>query len=481
MGAQSKRARRVSTAADFDVARLAHRLMLPRDGQTTIDAWSKDLIQIARAEQMRGEFVLASRMVEQFRTDDALAVAYQNRLAPQRCIPVRMRPAAGARGVKICDEAEGSFGANGVSITPDTIADIHGTLVNHGVAFGAIAASVRDDGSRVDMELHHWPIEYVRWDPVFRVFKARADPNTVQIGDLHNDDDGDRNTFSQWGNKYGFTGGFWIPVVHGDGRWVIFKKHDQLPFRQEAAILSASLVWMRHAFGMGDWSRASKSHGTAKAIGELPQGVPLQGPDGALSSEAQAFISLMQAFVSDESPAGIRPSGSKTEYVVNTSTAWQVFDTLTTKAEKAAARIYLGTDGTLGTQGGAPGIDIEQLFGVSTTIVRGDLECLSRGIDTGLIQPWTAINFGDSRLAPSREYLIPNTDEESETEAYSKRNEAYTSALESFARAGLTLTPEFISRLAEDYRVRVPGLAVAPAPKPVDPDAHKQSLSSDLP
>lgn len=465
MGAQSKRARRIATADDFDVSRLVHRLMLPRDGQNTINCWNPELIQVARAEQMLGQFVLPARMVEEFRTDDALHVAWQNRLAPQRCIPLRMRPAAGARGARICDEAEASFGADGVSITPDTIADIHSTLVNHGVAFGCIAASVRDDGSRVDMELHHWPIEYVRWDPVFRVFKARADPNTVQPGDLHDHDD-DRSTVSQWGSSYGFVGGYWIPVIHGDGRWVIFKKHDLLPFRQEAALLSASLVWMRHAFGMGDWSRASKSHGTAKVVGELPESVPLQNPEepGGLSQEAIAFIGMLNVMVNDPAAAAIRPAGSKTEYVVNSSTAWQVFSELATKAEKAAARIYLGTDGTLGTQGGAPGIDIEQLFGVATTIVRGDLECLERGIDTGLIQPWTAINFGDSRLAPSRQYVIPNTDEEAVTKAYAERNEKYSEALESYARAGLTLTPDFIARLAEDYKVRIPGLAIAPAP-----------------
>ena len=452
--------------------------MLPRDGQNAIEGWTRDMIQVARAEQMLGQFVMSARMVEAFRTDDALHVAWQNRLAPQRCIPVRLKPAAGARGAKIADEAEASFGANGVSITPATIADVHSTLVNHGVAFGCIAASVREDGSRVDMEMHHWPIEYVRWDPVFRVFKARADPNTVQEGDLHNDDD-DRATFSEWGNQYGYVGGYWIPVVHGDGRWVIFSKHDLLPFRQEAACLPASLIWMRHAFGMSDWSRASKAHGTAKVVGELPEGVPLQTANGVLSPEALAFIDLMRAIASDEAPAGIRPAGSKADFIVNTSTAWQVFAELATRSEKAAARIYLGTDGTLGAQGDAPGVDIKELFGVATTLVRSDLQCITRGIDTGLIEPWTAINFGDSRLAPSREYLIPNTEHEDVTKALAARNKAYTDVLEGYARAGVTLSPTFIQRLAEDYRVRVPELAVAPAP--VAPkDAPKPAETTPL-
>ena len=80
------------------------------------------------------------------------------------------------------------------------------------------------------MELKYWPIEYVRWDPVFRVYKARADPNTVQPGDIPDNP-----------GEYGFVGGYWLPIIHGDGRWVIFKKNDIDPFRHEAALLPAAL------------------------------------------------------------------------------------------------------------------------------------------------------------------------------------------------------------------------------------------------
>lgn len=149
--------------------------------------------------------------------------------------------------------------------------------------------------------------------------------------------------------------------------------------------------------------------------------------------------------------------------------AWQVWAELMNNAEKGAARIYLGTDGTLGTQGGAPGVDIESLFGVAATKVRGDLEVISRGINSGLIEPWCAINFGDSKLAPKRKYLVPNDEEESVTDAYAKRNAAYTKALVDFADAGLILTPYFIVELAKDYRVRPPSLLQAPAPvKPAE-------------
>ena len=433
-------------------------LRMPRDGQNTIDSWSLAEIQGTRVEQMLGQFVRPSRMAEQFHTDDALFTAHMNRLAPQALIPVEIESAKGARGDLIAAEADALYGADGVGIAAGTIKNIHSCLVDHGVAFANIVATPREDGSRVDLELHYWPIEYVRWDPVFRVFKARADPNTVQPGDIPPQGPKDE--------QYGFVGGYWIPVIHGDGRWIIFSDYELEPFRNNAALLPAALVWARHAFALRDWARGSKSHGSAKVIGELPAGIPLQ-LNGGNSIEAEAMVSLLQSIAREDSPVGIRPAGSKIEFMTNNSTAWQVWAELIKNAEKAAARIYLGTDGTLGTQGEAPGVNMEALFGVAETKVHGDLECLSRGLNTGLIEPWCAINFGDSRLAPKRKYVIPNDNEKEVSDDYAKRNDGFYKALVDAKEAGLTLTPGYIGALARDYRVRVPELAVAPSPPPV--------------
>jgi hypothetical protein len=456
MGAASKRAKLIRKETEFDVSRLSARLRMPRDGRTTIDAWSLEAIYEARQEQLLGQFVRPARMAEAMRTDDALFTAHMNRVAPQSVIPVTVESSGGARGDLIASEAEALFGANGVGVTAATLKNIHSCLVDHGVAFATCAATPREDGSRVDMEMHYWPIEYVRWDPVFRVFKARCDPNTVQPGDIP----------EEASNVYGFIGGFWVPIVHGDGRWIIFSDYEIEPFRNNACILPACLVWARHAFAANDWRKGSKAHGSAKVIGELPAGVPLQNGAGALSAEAEAFVELLRAIGSDEAPVGIRPAGSKTDFLTNNSTAWQVWAELMNNAEKASARIYLGTDGTLGTQGGAPGIDIGALFGVAATKVRGDLECISRGIDTGLIAPWTAINFGDSKLAPKRKYIVPNDDAAKVISEYAERNDAFFKALVDARTAGLTLTPEYIGQLAERYDVLPPGLAAPPSPPP---------------
>ena len=115
----------------------------------------------------------------------------------------------------------------------------------------------------------------------------------------------------------------------------------------------------------------------------------------------------------------------------------------------------------------APGVDITALFGVAATKVRGDLECIERGVDTGIIQPWTAINFGDSSLAPRRRYCVPNDEAQALIKNTSERNSAFYAALKDARAAGLQLTSAFVAELAKDYDVRVPGLAVEPAPIPV--------------
>ena len=54
------------------------------------------------------------------RTDEALAVPYWRRLAPQRSVPIGLKPAPGARGASIAGEAEALFGANGVGVHAET-------------------------------------------------------------------------------------------------------------------------------------------------------------------------------------------------------------------------------------------------------------------------------------------------------------------------------------------------------------------------
>lgn len=472
MGAKSRRAEKIRSAAEFDTARLSAELNLPKDGGISLASWTLADIFNARDAQMKGLFYLPARMAESMRTDDALAVAYENRLAPQRCIPVQLVGKGGARGASVRAEADALFGQCGVGIHPDTMADVHGCLVNHGVAFGVNVATPRQDGSRIDFELKYFPIEYIRWDPVVRLFKARVDPSSMPPNEISPAD--------LKSGVYGMIGGFEVPIIHGDGRWVVFQKHEITPFRQEAAILAGAIVWARHAYAIRDWAKGSVAHGNTKFVGAMPEGVALQkAGSGVLTEEAFAFLELLKALASADSPVGIKPAGATVDLMTNTSTAWQVWNELVLNAEKAAARIYLGTDGTLGASGGAPGVDISALFGVASTKVQGDLACIERGLQTGVIEPWCAMNFGDSSLAPYRRYMVPDGDSDALKRSLGERTASFSAALKGLADAGIPITQDHVDGLAADFDVRAPKLpvpATVTSPAPASPAPPLRSV-----
>lgn len=445
--AKAKKNLNVRESSEFATASLNAALERPKDGARALASWSPDEIIAARRAQMNGQFSLASSLADAMKTDDALYTAWRNRLAPQVAVGVAIDPAK-SRGpaLAIAEEAESLFGNDGAALSLETLVSHHGCLVDHGVSVLYQRTVPRDDGSRVDIELCHWPIRYVRWDETAQTFMARV----MNAGDLRSSD-------RRWDE---------VPIVHGDGRWIVAKLREHEPWKI-GAIVPGSIVWSRHALGMWDWSRGSKSHGDAKILGELPEGVALQSSDesGAkvLTDEAQALIALLDAFVDGSSQTGIKPSGAKVDFIQNTSTAWQVWKELTDKAEKAAARIYLGTDGTLGTQGGAPGVDVTALFGVATTIVQGDLSVISRSLKTGSIDVWTAINFGDSSLAPSRTYLLPDTEEEEDRRRTSERRKAFYADIREAQSLGFVVDKALVREVARVYDVDPPELPEAGA------------------
>lgn len=392
-----------------------------------IFSWSLEMIRAARDEQMSGVFKNAVALARAMRTDDALFTAYHNRIAPQNAVEALLVAAPGARGDRAKAKAQTSC-----IVSKNVLAGIHGTLANHGIAIGYIKQDTNDEGTRVDFQLTEWPLEFVRWDPARECLVTRAKDAPSEV-----------------------------PIVHGDGRWVVFRKFEQDPWTHEACVLPAALLWAAHANGIKDWASASTSHGQAKIVGELPAGVSLQKTPGELTPEAAALLTLIQDLVSGEAGGGIRPAGSKTDFLSNGSTAWQVFSELILDRKKAAAYIYLGTDATLGAQGGAPGVDISALFGVATTKLQGDFKAIQDALRTGFYEPWCAINEGDSRYAPTLVYQLPDTDAEQTIEQEHTRREKFFAALKMYADAGMVVDQALVTALAAKYKIDAPTQAPA--------------------
>lgn len=395
--------------------------------RTTIFSWSLESIRKARDAQLLGEFTLPVALAQAMRTDDALFNAYRGRIAPQQSVSTRLVE-CGARGKPIARKA-----AQAVQVSRDVLSGIHGTLANHGIAIGHIERRTNDDGTRVDFLVKEWPLEFVRWRPHERLLYTQ--------------------TF----------GGPMVPISHGNGEWIVFRKYEHDPWTQEACILPGCLAWASHADSVRNWNAAARAHGQAKVIGELPAGVDLVSKDSvagssALSLEALAFLSMLQDIVNGDGGAGIRPAGAKTDFLANGSTAWQVFNELANNREKAIARIYLGTDAVLGSVGGSPGVDIAQLFGITTTILQGDLRAIAQALNTGVYQPWTAINFGSSQYAPTFEYDLPDPDEEQNVNQQDERRTKLLAAIKAYNDQGLVCDQITIDALARAY-------CISPAPQ----------------
>mgnify|MGYP007068772604 CR=1 FL=1 len=198
-----------------------------------------------------------------------------------------------------------------------------------------------------------------------------------------------------------------------------------------------------------------------------PEGSAINDAEGNLTPAASYFLDLLRALAEGEESAGLTPAGATTSFLSNGSTAWQVFESNIVSREKAAARIYLGTDATLGSIGGAPGVDISQLFGVATTKTQDDFDTLEAGLSSGLYEPWTAINYGDTRYAPALRFEMPDPDADRKRgERYSNRMRL-TDTIKAMREQHLEVTQVTVDALAREYGVEpAPRLAAAATQAP---------------
>lgn len=430
----TKRARKIRQANE--IKRVTTALTTPK-WDTGVFSWSLADIRAARDAQMRGEFRLAAALADSFKTDDAMFVALKNRLDALDAIGFELTIGEGPKAECILRDAMGLYGPDGCAVTADTMRDIRADRINHGVGIGHIVQVARENGSRIDFYLEHWPIKHVRFDKTKRKLVTRVDGHTGEA-----------------------------EINHGDGEWVVFATSETEPWKKDAAVLPGALVWAAHAFAANDWAKGSRSHGNAKVVGEMPEGYAIED-DGGITREAQQFLALLNAVANDDGPSGLKPFGSKLEYLTNNSSAWQVWESLMVNREKAAARIYLGTDGILGAQGGAPGVDITALFGVSAIIVQGDLKKDRASLGSGFYAPWAATNYGCSEGVFSITYLMPDQDEETVRSNYAERDSKFHATIKVAKENGFLFNQKFVDKVALKYGIEAPLLAVS-APSGAD-------------
>lgn len=404
---------------DFDTAYLAHAFAAPID-LTAQYAWRVPTIHCVRDEHMRGEFSRSTPLAAAMKTCAPIYSSLLNRIAPPSGLQRRIVGAEDERGEMIRREAAASFGSRSLAFAPGVLSDGFETLAMAGFFVDQNIWTTRENGSRRDVRLEPWPTEAITVD-------------------------------GATGELVAMTLDGPVPIVHGDGKWVVGRLHHSKPW-QWGAIIALAALWPDNAFGKRDRSQAAEAHGQIKPIGTLPQNVPID------SDEGRFMVRMMQAFQRSRS-GGLKPFGSTVEFPSSDSAAWQIFRDIISSSASEIAKILLGQDATSGLGKDAPGVG-PALFGVRNDIVERDIrDGMEPALTLGTLRPWTAINFGRVDAHPAIQWDIPDADEDARVKSLADRTKAFNEALQGYRANRFVVDQTLVNALAVEFKVRAPILA----------------------
>jgi len=202
-----------------------------------LDSWQLPAVVAARDAQSRGLFRAPTRLARSCKTDAAIYAALLQRIAPHLGLPreiVQADDAAGhaSRGGGLDDrvaaEAREAFIGDAGAIAPETTADVNECLAMHGIAVCQNVWTWNEETGRHDVRLEFWPLEFVQY---------------YAIGP-----DGGRGLYAQTVEN------FFTPIVHGDGRWVVFQLHELEPWTW-GVLMALALLFADRAFAIRDRAR----------------------------------------------------------------------------------------------------------------------------------------------------------------------------------------------------------------------------------
>lgn len=387
---------------------------------TGLGEWTEDAIVAARAAQVRGDFRNPVRLFRSLLTEPAIFSAALNRLAPHRGLPREVRSPKPLEGsaAAILAEAQAFTTDASVCLAPGVVFNDFERLAIHAYSVDQIHWEGREDGSRMDPFVQPWSLENVRIDPITQKPMALTTEGE-------------------------------IPIVHGDGRWIVSAESSAEPWRW-GALVALALLWPKLSLARRDQSASAQSHGDDKWIGTLPQGIALDSEEGiALLVEMTKLYETRRAM--------LKPFGAEVERVEAEGTNWQIFKELLGETSRDVQRVLLGQDGTM-TNSGGNYIKSWGLFGVRNDIVEADLRIIGAAYSTGLLRPWSLINFGRwDRLEYA--WQMPDADADARRESIAQRRKDFNATITETRANGFLVDQAFVDALARELGIDPPTLA----------------------
>jgi hypothetical protein len=396
-----------------------------------LDGWKLPKVLAARNDQARGVFAQPARLMRSARTDACVFAAILNRIAPQMCLPMTIEggPAEGhaAREGGLRDralaEARAQFLGDESALPPSVRAEINECLAAHGVAFAQNIWTPREGGRRVDVRIEMWPIEFVRH---------------FEIGH-----DGGRGFYALTYE------GQWVPIVHGDGQWLIFAGRELEPWISGALMPSAQ-KWADRAFAERDRAQNARSHGDSKWIGTMPSGIKIKSNQGLTMLHEMEQLNEFERVM-------LKPYGSELVRSEAISQNWQIFKEIITQDNSDIFMIWLGQEPRGDS---SQRLSIEQLFGVSQDVVGSDLSIMERTINTGTVRSWQARNYGRTDLVRGVKWLMPDPEEDARRKSIADRWTSFYASIKAARESGLRVDQSFITSRAHELGLVAPAVDV---------------------
>lgn len=378
--------------------------------------WDIPRIREARDAQARGEFYTSAQLCDQVITDPNVLSALTQRVSPA----VAVEPQITGEESPMMPAARWYFPEKRIDAVVDPgvystakRAWVHANLALAGVCFMQALWKPREDGSLIDGSLEPWPLAATWYDRTRKKYYAI----TTQ-GD--------------------------VPIVHGDGKWVVID-----PWGYEShtmgAIRAIALTYGSSGYARIDRAGSSRATGQPSIWGELPEGIKID------SDEGKAFAKALQTVLRGRA-WGVRPHGAKTELVQITGQTATIFGEILKSDKSEVYAALCGQDGTASDKGGTYTKAVI-LEGVLYSIVERCVNAESSAIGTGFLRPWTHINGFDTKKAPALRYPLPDPEEDARVEALLKRYITACDSLKAMRAVGLDVTQDVVNRIAREAKL----------------------------
>lgn len=179
-----------------------------------------------------------------------------------------------------------------------------------------------------------------------------------------------------------------IPIVPGDGRWILFTPYGSRRPWASALYTKLAIPWLLKRFSLEDRANHSETLGSPIWVGTASQG----------STEKQRSKFLSQLRSLGKSGKVVLPNGWDFNLRESTSKSWEIY---TEQVKWANEEFAIGIAGQLVTTEGTSGFSNGSIFeNIKGDYIRLDGQRLSGCIREQGLEHWARLNYGQRKDAP---------------------------------------------------------------------------------